>query len=159
MRLSNARKIWLTLLSLVALVVSTFVSGMPAMSMMGGMDAMSASIPCEMNQTAITHPIRGESHHTSQVAKTHGLKPNVLNTDTSGSPAVVYHESSRVMVDCSESSDMAHTCCTTACGNTLGLSPIALITNGHSSRFSKRNSEHFLPIFTRIESLERPPTI
>ncbi|MGF1778411.1 hypothetical protein [Vibrio nomapromontoriensis] len=154
MRLSNARKIWLTLLSLVALVVSTFVSGMPAMSMMGEVDMMSGSMPCEMMPT-------GETHHADQSLKHH----TSASASTPSKLHVAYSHSnddlslSTQNVDCSDSSDMAHTCCTTACGNTLGLSPIALITNGHSSRFSKRNSEHFLPIFTRIESLERPPTI
>ncbi|MCL9776826.1 hypothetical protein [Vibrio methylphosphonaticus] len=166
MRLSNARKIWLTLLSLVALVVSTFVSGMPAMSMMGEAHMMPQTTPCQIIQVSEAH----HPHHASPSKNTNSVvsSSHISHSDASngysssanaGCPhAIDDHRSSVQSVDCS-SSDMVHTCCTSACGNTLGLSPITLNTNGHSSCFSKRSSEHSLSVVTRIEPLERPPTI
>jgi hypothetical protein len=130
MRTIIANKTWITLLSLCALVVSTFVTAAPAMSMSHSINDIST--PCSMNQSPMNH----HDHHSGAV------KQGQTNHD-----------------QCVDSEQSAHgACCTTLCGTTLG-SIWSFTTPGETlSRFSKRSFEHFKRPIERIEHLERPPT-
>jgi hypothetical protein len=132
MRTIIANKTWITLLSLTALVIATFVSSYPAMGMSNGdIDPLS---PCGM-----THQ-PSSAHHMH-----HGES---AQTDLSNQQ------------QCPDSqSDSSLNCCTTLCGMTLGFT-WSFITPGESlSRFSKRAVDPFEHPVQRIEHLERPPSV
>lgn len=131
MRTIIANKTWITLLSLTALVIATFVSSSPAMGMShGDVDLLS---PCAMSQPSSAHHM----HH--------------------GEPAQTNLSNQQQCPDAE--SDSSLSCCTTLCGITLGFT-WSFITPGESlSRFSKRAVDPFEHPVQRIEHLERPPSV
>lgn len=123
-----ANKSWITFVSLIALVVSTFVTSAPAMAMHNGMT--DAPMSCGM-QTASHH-----AHHSTSPA------PDIADSSQCASAEPDSHT----------------TCCTTMCGTTLGFAPFVLLPSEGHARFSKRSVDPFTQPIHRIEHLERPPS-
>lgn len=129
MQAAIANKSWITFVSLLALVVSTFVTSAPAMALHIGMT--DSAMSCGMIQT--------ESHHAHHSAN------SVKEISDSA--------------QCTSAEPDSHTtCCTTMCGTTLGFSPFVLLPIEGHARFSKRSVDPFTQTIHRIEHLERPPS-
>jgi high-affinity nickel permease len=132
MRIYVNHKTWITLASIVAIVVSTFVSAMPSMAMGLNNEAQEMNAHCGM---AHTHELLGE----------HAL--DASHADISDKN------------NCSQGQEGVHACCTTLCGTAFGLSPSPAILVHHNARLLK-HSEAAAGQPNQIASqFERPPRV
>ncbi|WP_028022204.1 hypothetical protein [Enterovibrio calviensis] len=142
MRFSSLRTFWISVISLLVMLLSSFASSASSMSMqmdmMSGHNMSANAVDCGMGM---------------QLDNLHAQHNNHELTDEHA------HQPSASPMHCGDDTDMIHNCCSATCFTSIALLSPAYQSQPLMTQLALIASERDISVIERSQSLYRPPII
>ncbi|MEC7941437.1 MAG: hypothetical protein VX212_13480 [Pseudomonadota bacterium] len=146
----SLKNIWITIFSILAMLIASYVSSAPMMAM----NSMLVSMP-EVTSSHNNHSPSGHIEYSELSAQHHQQPINCHSEE--GSPGSE-HQTKIVMSHCGDAKSSVDTCCASVCSSISYPTEVACSPNPLSSTLALHHSIQIGVKVSRIQSLLRPPS-